>query len=471
MGRIRADLRLKKIILIVMGILAAVSLVQGCKNAVLVSQDFQWDAAKALTLHINPYDESLSPSGILDSYDFEKYYLQMEANQFPSLLWLLFPYTLLPPLAARYAWLVSNLLFTAGIIYLLRKTFLKGPAGASSVPSDGKVCSSSEVLTGPDRFTFAFFMLLMIAGTPYRNQLGVGQHTLFAFFFFLLAVYLIQKREAVIRCPGAQRESPVSEAMREGYEKVLEETGGSEEIKETEQIGTGEKDFCLGAALALSVCYFKYTLTVPLAIYFIYKRRFKEIFVSVIPHIVLTAFSAWWLNDSFLNMIVKPLKVSMRLLGEGGLDFHSLFPMSGHGLDGMFVVICIYLADFARRLGKKHEDDRNFEKTLTAGQDFSSALLISELTLWSLIITYHRTYDFFVIVVVLAFICRPECPDYLKYLYAAVLIGVFFVLRVFSENLPSKLAVGAVYYIFTFLVSMEGEIIRIRKGTNVDNTK
>ena len=134
-------------------------------------------------------------------------------------------------------------------------------------------------------------------------------------------------------------------------------------------------------------------------------------------------------------------------------------------------MICLYLADFARRLGKKHEDDRNFEKTLTAGQSFSSALLISELTLWSLIITYHRTYDFFVIVVVLAFICRPECPDYLKYLYAAVLIGVFFVLRVFSENLPSKLAVGAVYYIFTFLVSMEGEIIRIRKGTNVDNTK
>ena len=101
LGRIRADLRLQKVILIVMGILAAVSLVQGCKNAVLVSQDFQWDAAKALTLHINPYDESLSPSGILDSYDFEKYYLQMEANQFPSLLLLLFPYTLLPPLTAR----------------------------------------------------------------------------------------------------------------------------------------------------------------------------------------------------------------------------------------------------------------------------------------------------------------------------------------------------------------------------------
>ena len=162
LGRIKADLRLKNLILFIMGVLAAVSLIQGCKNAILVSQDFQWDAAKALVMGIDPYDESLSPSGVLPP-EFEKYYLQMEANQFPSLLLLLYPYTLLPPLAARYAWLCSNLLFTAGIIVLLKKTFL------------GKA----------DDFTFAFFMLLMIAGTPYRNQLGVGQHTLFSFFFCL----------------------------------------------------------------------------------------------------------------------------------------------------------------------------------------------------------------------------------------------------------------------------------------------
>ena len=447
MGRIRADLRLQKVILIVMGILAAVSLVQGCKNAVLVSQDFQWDAAKALTLHINPYDESLSPSGILDSYDFEKYYLQMEANQFPSLLWLLFPYTLLPPLAARYAWLISNLLFTAGIVYLLRKTFLRGPVRAFPVSSGGMAGSSAKIISGPDSFTFAFFMLLMIAGTPYRNQLGVGQHTLFAFFFFLLAVYLTRRQEEA-------EMSGVSQLARDGAD-------GFGAGDSSEDAGSGP--FSLGAALALSVCYFKYTLTVPLAIYFIYKRRFKEIFVSVIPHIVLTAFSAWWLDDSFLNMIIKPLKVSARLLGEGGLDFHSLFPMSGHGLDGMFVVICLYLADFARRLGKRSQGDRKSDTPSITKQGFASALLISELTLWSLIITYHRTYDFFVIVVVLAFMCRPECPDYLKYLYAAVLIGVFFVLRIFSENLPSKLVVGAVYYIFTFLLTSQGLLTLLRQ--------
>jgi hypothetical protein len=227
LGRIKADLRLKKLILVIMGVLAAVSLIQGCKNAVLVSQDFQWDAAKALVMGINPYDESLNPGGHLPP-EFEEYYLQMEANQFPSLLLLLFPYTLLPPLAARYAWLASNLLFTAGIIVLLKKTFL------------GKA----------DDFTFVFFMLLMIAGTPYRNQLGVGQHTLFSFFFFLLAVYCIDRKEE-----------------SQGLQKKTSGNGCAGD----------RKRFSIGAAIALFVSYFKYTLTVPLAIYFIYRKRYREL--------------------------------------------------------------------------------------------------------------------------------------------------------------------------------------------------
>ena len=158
-------------VIALLAVMALVSLIQGVRNAAGASQDFQWDAARAFTMRINPYDESMHPSGILDAYGFEEVYLQMEANQFPSLLMLLIPYTFLAPMTARYAWIVSNLIFTAGIILLLRRTFLKTE----------------------DRDVFIAFMLLMIAGTPYRNQLGVGQHSLFALFFFLLAVWFDEK--------------------------------------------------------------------------------------------------------------------------------------------------------------------------------------------------------------------------------------------------------------------------------------
>ncbi|MCR5789437.1 MAG: DUF2029 domain-containing protein [Lachnospiraceae bacterium] len=405
--RIRGDRRCQRVILIITGILAAVSLVQGCKNAILFSQDFQWDAAKTLVLRINPYDVSLAPEGIPDFCDFSQYYLQMEANQFPSLLFLLFPYTFLPALAARYAWLISNLVFTAGIIVLLRKTFLQTA----------------------DAFTFRFFMLLMIAGTPYRNQLGVGQHTLFAVCFFLLAVYLTDRQE---RDPA-------------GAEGKLN----------------------IGASLALCVSYFKYTLTVPLALYFIYRKKYRELILSVLPHIILTFFAAWWLNDSFIHMITKPLLVSSRLMGEGGLDFGVFLRLTQ--LRGEYVllgIVLIYLFVLSLRFGRGKERETAEKSLCFSGNSGTvpDGILISVLTLWSLIITYHRTYDFFVLVIVLSMMLWPACPGHIKIWYGVVLLGVFFVLRLFSESMPSKIAVGIIYYSFVLAVSWQAE--RFLKGSD-----
>jgi len=173
---------IKKALLYILTVLAVVSVVQGVKNALLFSQDFQYDAALALRCGINPYEESLHPTGILqtgptaDFYDFfeERGIPQkMEANQFPSLLMLLYPMTLLPYSTARVLWLILNLLFTLLSVILLRKTFCRDM----------------------DRDVFSILMLLMVAGTPWRNQLGVGQHTLFSFFFFLLLRFILSIRK------------------------------------------------------------------------------------------------------------------------------------------------------------------------------------------------------------------------------------------------------------------------------------
>lgn len=370
--------KIRTVILIAVALLALVSVIQGCRNAAAFSQDFQWDATKVFTLGINPYEESLHPSGILEQYGYEEYFKQMEANQFPSLLMLLIPYTFLKPLTARFVWLASNLLFTAGIIWLLRKTFLKKT----------------------DRDTFAFLMLLMLAGTPYRNQLGVGQHTLFAFFFFLLAVYFSEK--------------------------------------DRRQVLT---------VLSLVICYFKYTLTVPLVLYFVYKRKWKELFASVLVHVGLTGVAAWWLKASFLDMLIKPLQVSSVLAAEGGLDFGALF--SGSKLSFLLAGI-VMLMLFAMVLLMPKEND---------------ALVIAVLTLWSLIVTYHRTYDFFVIIIVAALFYEKEQKDYMKAAYAVVLFSVFFVLRMFSESMGSKICVGTIYYLFTIAVTVIG-ILTIIKNRN-----
>lgn len=367
--------------------MALISLIQGIRNAAGASQDFQWDAAKALSMRLDPYDLSLDPKKALQYPPLAGFYKMftdkglkqdMEANQFPSLLFLLYPYTLLPPLAARYAWIISNLIFTAGIIFLLRRTFLKDA----------------------DRDIFIAFMLLMIAGTPYRNQLGVGQHTLFSFFFFLLAVWFSEEKE-------------------------------------------GKAGF-FGTVVCLFICYFKYTLTVPLCLYFIYKKRYPEIIVSAGLHVILTVLSAFWLSDSVINMILKPLKVASALAAEGGLDFGAL--LNGSPLAYILALaVMAGLFVLALRLSEGHDGE-----------------YISVLILWSLIITYHRTYDFFVLVTVLAFFLAGRKASGLKVLFAITLVAVFFGLRIFSESPASKAAAGAIYYIFTVCATYG--IVRVKDG-------
>ncbi|MDO5573953.1 MAG: glycosyltransferase family 87 protein [bacterium] len=363
---------------IIFGLLAAVSLIQGCRNAIAVSQDFQWDAAKALTLRINPYIESLTPTGILDQYHWEDYCLQMEANQFPSLLMLLFPYTLLAPLAARYVWLASNLLFTVLMIVLLRKTFL----------------------AALDRRLFILLMLFMISGTPYRNQLGVGQHTIFSFLFFLAAVYFSRRHEE-----------------------------------------SGKAGYTAGTILCLAVSYFKYTLTVPLALYFVYKRKWKELILSVLIHVGLTIFAVFWLHTGILDMIIQPLQVSSALAAEGGIDFGALL----QGSPLAFVLAGIVMLFLFIMMLK-----------MPQGVD---AQIISMLVLWSLIVTYHRTYDFFVLVVVAALFCgagqdiRQGLKNGMLCYYLILMVLVNYVLRIFSEALPALICVGTLYYIFTIWVT------------------
>lgn len=365
--------------------MALVSLIQGVRNAAEFSQDFQWDAAKAFAMRVDPYELSFDMQKANEYPPLAEFYRlfedrglkqKMEANQFPSLLMLLIPYTFLPPLAARYAWIISNLIFTAGIIFLLRRTFLKDA----------------------DAGLFAVFMLLMIAGTPYRNQLGVGQHTLFSFFFFLLAVW----------CEGKN----------------------------------GKTDW--GTVICLFICYFKYTLTIPLCLYFIYKKRYPEILISAGMHVVLTVVSALWLKDSFINMIVKPLKVSSALAAEGGLDLGVL--LKGSPLSYVLALLIMAgLFIMAVRLGSMGD---------ISIRDRMGPAFISVLILWSLIITYHRTYDFFVMVTVTAFFLVKERSIWFKAGYALTLVSVFFLLRIFSESDISRAAAGAIYYLFTIAVTV-----------------
>ncbi|MBO6111584.1 MAG: DUF2029 domain-containing protein [Lachnospiraceae bacterium] len=375
-------------IYVIMGLLAAVSVFAGIRNALIFSQDFQYDAAKALLYGTDPYDVSLEgmKSPDVDGLsEFYSYYesigapQRMEANQFPSLLYLLAPWCFFSAKRARVLWLVSNLLFTGFIIVLLRHTFFKET----------------------DKKLFFIFVLLMIAGTPWRNQIGVGQHTLFSVMFFLLAVYLSE-----------------------------------------------EKRMPVPAGIALAVSYFKYTVTAPLAVYFIYKRRWKELIISVIPHIAGTAIAAVSLKGSFPDMIIKPLKVASSLSGEGSMDIGAIM---GGGIACVVVTVLLMLFLIAAGFICPKGNDR---------------LIISLCVLLSLIMTYHRLYDFFIMIFVFAYFDEREGGSpAAEIFYLLTCFDVFFIPRLLHESEAGLIIAGVPYYLFTvYILIAVAEKIRNKGG-------
>lgn len=164
----------KDFLLLILIIVASVSVWIGASRAIshpVASFDFQWDAARALLLGENPYVITAEWSHQKQAaFLGEKLPDAMMANQPPSLLMLLWPFSWMSWAVARWAWLAANFIFTASILWSLRRLF-----PTVSV------------------YTFICLSLVFIASTPWRVVLQNGQHTLFAFSTLLLAFIYREK--------------------------------------------------------------------------------------------------------------------------------------------------------------------------------------------------------------------------------------------------------------------------------------
>lgn len=398
--KITKDKRFWAVLYTLMALLAVVSVYEGIKNGIVWSQDFQYDATTALTRGYDPYDLSVDfdekalpdigyLKGFYEYYDGLGTPQRMEANQFPSLLYILTPFTLLPYSAARILWVTTNLIATSVIIWLLKKTFMAGVN---------------------DRL-YPVFVMLMLMGTPWRNQIGVGQHTLFAFAFFLAAVWVAGMAESMEGAGDASDDAP----------------GDSRGSHAAVRAGSKALPYTIASGLLLSLCYLKYTVTAPLAIWFIYRKRYKEFAISLVPHVILTGVAAATLKSSYIDMLTKPLKVASALAGEGSIDIGAIF--GGAGIGYLFtIIIMIFILAMAL--------------TLPEGED---ELFISLAALLALVMTYHRTYDFFIMIIVFGYFATGRMKV-AEIIYFITTLAFFFALRIFHESVTSLTVAGALYY-------------------------
>ena len=142
-------------------------------------------------------------------------------------------------------------------------------------------------------------------------------------------------------------------------------------------------------------------------------------------------------------MILSPLKVSSALLSEGGLDFGALFHGSAVSLVLAFLVgILLFVLSLKTKEG-------------------CDARLFTILLLWSLIMLYHRTYDFFVLIIAASYFAEERktgqvttAGNIMTGAYVLVLYAVFFLLRQFHESAPAMILTGILYYLFTIVMTV-----------------
>lgn len=163
----------QKILLTILALAAVISLAQGLRNGIVNHIDFQWMPAKIMMDGENPYLYSLNNLPW-------RTWSRIDANQIPSCLLLLAPWTLLDYPVANTVWAFCNLLFIAVFVCYLYKTFFAKDA--------------------PIRlpFGFLFVALVFLAGTPLRMLVGNGQHLMFSLAFFMPALYYCLRGRPVL---------------------------------------------------------------------------------------------------------------------------------------------------------------------------------------------------------------------------------------------------------------------------------
>lgn len=367
--------RIKTIILSIVILLALVSTASGVRNAIsskMGSFDFQYDSAKYIALGLNPYMESLNPTGLQEQLGLGEYYGPLEANQFPSMLLMLIPFTLFQPMTANILFCCFNLFCTAGILILLKKMYWKNTL---------------------ESWKYIVFCGIMLIGTPWRNNIGNGQHTIFSFFFILLSIWLSDRNKT------------------------------------------------LASGVSLSVAFFKYTLTVPMAIYFVYKKKYKELFAAVAIHVFLTLVSAGILHASVIDMIVYPLKISSGLSSNGSFDIGATFHLGKMSMLVAVIILALLLLYAAR--GKFPGTDQE---------------MLAILTMISLIVIYHREYDYFVLILPLMVFGMSECHTMIvKIAKTALYIVVaypFLVSRILYSFMSEYLDYFNTVYAYVFYITI-----------------
>lgn len=309
-------------------------------------QDFQW---LPMVLLIDGYLPSEAYS-VIQSHSSE-WFLSQAPNYPPSALLFFSPIGWLDWPQAQVAWLIINLASSVIILSLLKSLFFKN--------------SSS--------YLFPLFVNLFLASTPLRVGLTNGQHALPSMAFFLLVIYLSNRKP-------------------------------------------------IFAGLAMALSWLKFTLTMPLAALVLHPQlRWKTLGWAIGIHVCAVLIVAALCHAQPMEVLIAPLQVVV--LAEGFADIFSINQRLGEPLARPFVLTLGVLLWGG--------------SLLTSRNDPNLLSRFCSLCIATLFMTFHGIYDYSLLAVPLAFILTSQSVSPLRICsYAGLTLWVWFGEEIASRAIP-----------------------------------
>lgn len=257
------------------------------------------------------------------------------------------------------------------------------------------------------------FTLVVVGSAPWAIGIGIGQHAIFALFFLLLAMELARQG-------------------RQGW-----------------------------AGIALAIAAFKYVLVLPIALYFLYKRWYRPLWIVLGVHLGLHLWAAYRLGVSPIELFVAPLRLSALTHTLGGyLDLIALqryagylFPALSGGVEwwgiGSTAILGLLLV---ATVWKRNPNE---------------SLYLTTLCWVGMIALYHPHYDLVVLVIPLFLLLyrKADFDPATRTLGLAGIGAVYFLNRIttgFITILPADIAaVVARVVLFTLYAIYYGVAIRL----------
>jgi len=179
-----------------------------------------------------------------------------------------------------------------------------------------------------------------------------------------------------------------------------------------------EKNWVL-SGLAFGFALSKYSLSLSLLFLFLIERKYRQIIIGFTFQTIAIVILSLITQQSFVNIIEESYKIFSLHIYQTGIQLTSIFPQNNYGSDFLFIVPFFFTLSILSLLLYSRVIRPALPMTPPIRQTLFSILI-----LWTLLVAYHRAYDTFIVIFVIATIF--EFLIYIgknnNYLYVILLI-------------------------------------------------